>query len=197
MIVCLSFASASDYISKHTAMTVEMGRDFNQALNVVQLAADEQRVRSVIITGEGKAFSAGGDLDWLMNRHNSSSYKNSLTMQRFYNYFLDVRKLSVPTIAALNGSAVGAGMAMSLACDVRIASTSGKFGFTFPSLGIHPGMGSSLLLQRVSSYETAAHLLYSGMLVDGNEAKRLNLVLEAVAAVRVFIKGVAALRSNS
>lgn len=171
--------------SRMNAMTVEMGREFNEVLKDIEFDVNQQKVRSVIITGDGdKAFSAGGDLDWLEDRHYCPAYKNSVIMRDFYNNFLDVRKLSVPTIAALNGAAVGAGMAMSLACDVRIVSEAAKLGFTFPSLGIHPGMGSSLLLPRISSYEVAAHLLSSGVLIRGNEAKERGLVLRVVEPVR-------------
>ena len=98
----------------------------------------------------GEAFSAGGDLKWLRERHTvPSAYDNAKTMVDFYKRFLSVSKIPVPTIAAINGSASGAGLCMTLACDFRIASDKAKLGFTFTKLGIHPGMGCSTLLPRL------------------------------------------------
>ncbi len=162
------------------ALTVEMGESFKAAVDLMTVAADEQRIRAVVVTGEGDAFSAGGDLKWLADRHNASPFSNSITMVDFYNRFLCIRKVGVPTVAAINGAAIGAGMCMTLACDIRVASTTAKLGFTFAKLGIHPGMGSSLLLPRVVSQETASYLLLSGAIVSGEEAVRRGLVLEAV-----------------
>ena len=163
------------------ALTVEMGESFTAAVNSFAVEAREQRIRSVVITGAGdRAFSAGGDLKWLEERHSRSAYENSLTMVEFYNRFLNIRHLKVPTICAINGAAIGAGMCMTLACDVRIASSSASLGFTFTKLGIHPGMGASLMLPRVVSQEYAAYLLLSGAIVTGTEAASRGLVLEAV-----------------
>lgn len=165
------------------ALTVEMGDQFKAVVDSFVVAAKEQKIRSVVVTGEGDAFSAGGDLNWLKERQTVSAFKNSSIMVDFYNRFLCIRNVGVPTIAAINGAAIGAGMCMTLACDMRIAASNAKLGFTFAKLGIHPGMGSSLLLPRVVSQETASYLLMSGAIVSGDEAKRLGLVLESVEKV--------------
>lgn len=170
------------------ALTVNMGENFKAAVAEFTVAAKEQRIRAVVVTGEGEAFSAGGDLNWLMERHHTSPFKNSTIMVDFYNRFLCIREVGVPTIAAINGAAIGAGMCMTLACDMRIASSTAKLGFTFAKLGIHPGMGSSLLLPRLVSQETASYLLLSGAIISGEEAKQRGLVLEAVPKVQIAIQ---------
>lgn len=121
------------------ALTVEMGDAFLVAVDQMIAAAKQQQVRAVVVTGKGDAFSAGGDLNWLTERHSTAPFLNSSIMVDFYNRFLSVRKIPVPTICAINGSAIGAGMCMTLACDMRIAASNAKLGFTFSKLGIHPG----------------------------------------------------------
>ena len=117
-----------------------MGVEFTAAVNHMNTLARDRVIRSCIVTGEGHAFSAGGDLKWLRERYDHTPYQNRLTMLNFYNMFLHIRTLSVPTIAAINGHAIGAGMCMTLGCDFRIASNDARLGFTFVKLGIHPGV---------------------------------------------------------
>ena len=158
------------------ALTVDMGQQFVNAVREMTDLALSQQIRACIITGEGMAFSAGGDLNWLQERSRSAGFKNSRIMVDFYNRFLCVRNIPVPTIAAINGAAIGAGMCMTLACDFRIAAPKAKLGFTFTKLGIHPGMGASVLLPRLVRHETAALLLLTGDVVDGSTAKDMGLV---------------------
>lgn len=165
------------------ALTVDMGEQFVSAVSQMTTAAKEQRIRAVIVTGDGDAFSAGGDLNWLTARHETSPFKNSTIMVDFYNRFLCIRNIGVPTIAAINGAAIGAGMCMTLACDMRVAAKNAKLGFTFAKLGIHPGMGSSVLLPRLVGQEVATYLLLSGAVLSGEDARAKGLVLEAVDKV--------------
>jgi enoyl-CoA hydratase/carnithine racemase len=168
---------------KLNALTEDMGYQFVDAVSMMKRASQDQLIRSCIITGSGDAFSAGGDLDWLRARHYASPYANKLTMIKFYNLFLCVKDIPVPTIAAINGAAIGAGMCMTLACDFRIAAHESKIGFTFAKLGIHPGMGASYLLPRVISSQLASDYLLTGKIVSGDIAKRDGLVLDAVPKV--------------
>lgn len=117
-----------------------MGVEFASAVSHMNTLAADQQIRSCVVTGSGNAFSAGGDLAWLRERHDATPYQNRLTMLKFYNLYLHIRTLTVPTIAAINGHAIGAGMCMTLGCDFRIASKDARLGFTFVKLGIHPGM---------------------------------------------------------
>lgn len=166
------------------ALTCEMGKEFTESVYQMREAAEEQRIRACILMGEGESFSAGGDLKWLRQRHKSSAYANNLTMLNFYESFLCIRKIPVPTVAAIHGSAIGAGAALTLACDIRIASPNSKIGFTFVKIGIHPGMGSSILLPKVVGQGMATSILLKGNILNGLQAKDAGLVTEIVEDVR-------------
>eukprot|EP00931_Biecheleriopsis_adriatica_P122014 TRINITY_DN97041_c0_g1_i1.p1 TRINITY_DN97041_c0_g1~~TRINITY_DN97041_c0_g1_i1.p1 ORF type:complete len:279 (-),score=68.50 TRINITY_DN97041_c0_g1_i1:75-911(-) len=159
---------------KMNAMTSELVEDFGSVMK--RITADASNYGAVVITGSGKAFSAGGDLAWLKLRSQDTPSRNSQIMHDFYNRFLCVRSLPLPVIAAINGPAVGAGMCLAMACDVRVASRTAKIGFPFVSLGLHPGMGATHMIASVAGYETAYRLLLTGDLISGEEAKELRLV---------------------
>jgi enoyl-CoA hydratase len=170
---------------RRNAMTAEPGRALSGA--VAQLSADPS-VRAVVLTGAGSAFSAGGDLAMLEAKSNlgrsrpgdATRAENRAFMRDFYALFLSVRDLPCPSIAALNGAAIGAGLAVALACDLRFAAREAKLGLNFTRLGIHPGMGSSWTLPRLVGPAHAADLLLTGRIVDGDEAERIGLVNRAV-----------------
>jgi enoyl-CoA hydratase/carnithine racemase len=169
--------------SRLNAMSVTMGECFESIINQIcarDLADGHNKLRAVILTGSGKAFSAGGDLEWIQQRATDTALNNSTQMRRFYERFLSIRRLPVPTIAAINGAAVGAGMCVALACDQRIAAANAKIGFTFVDLGIHPGMGSTHMLPQLVGPERAFSMLSTGKLFSGREAREQGLVLESV-----------------
>lgn len=170
---------------RRNAMTEAMGRALTDV--VARLSADDS-VRAVVLTGAGAAFSAGGDLALLEEKSRAgreapgepARSANRAFMRTFYRLFLSVRDLPVPSIAALNGAAIGAGLAVALACDLRIAAREAKLGLNFTKLGIHPGMGSSWTLPRLVGPAHAADLLLTGRIIDGVEAERIGLVNRAV-----------------
>lgn len=160
--------------SKLNAMTADMVADFG---NIVEsLKMDTSDVGAVVIYGAGRAFSAGGDLGFLRDRMKDEPSRNSVIMHKFYNQFLCIRDLPIPTIAAINGPAIGAGLCLAMACDVRIAAKDAKLGFTFVGLGLHPGMGCTHFVASVAGYETAYRMILSGDIVTGAEAKEMRLV---------------------
>ena len=167
------------------AMTEAMGVALSAAVDA--LAADDA-VRVVILTGAGRAFSAGGDFEMLerMARAGNAApggetrRAHEAFMGRFYRLFLRVRALPQPTLAAVNGPAIGAGCCVALACDVRLAAREAKLGLNFGRLGIHPGMAATWTLPRLVGPAHAAELLYTGRLLDGAEAERIGLVNRAV-----------------
>jgi enoyl-CoA hydratase len=176
---------------RRNAMTVEMGdalRDTTAAL------ADDDDLRAVVLTGEPPAFSAGGDLAMLEDyarRTREEGFDATASMRDFYARFLAVRELPVPVVAAINGHAVGAGLCVALACDLRIVADEAKVGLNFSRLGLHPGMGGSWLLPRTLDPQRAAELLYTGRLVPGRDAARWGLALESLPADQVLPRALA------
>ncbi|PRP83787.1 hypothetical protein PROFUN_08985 [Planoprotostelium fungivorum] len=156
------------------ALTEKMGDTFLGCIADLNRRSD---VRCAVLTGAGKAFSAGGDLQFLLDRAADTPQNNAELMRKFYSRFLSVRSLKVPVLSAINGHAVGAGLCLALATDIRLAARSAKMGVTFTNLGIHPGMAATHFLPSLIGNQNAAHLLLSGDLVSAEEAQRLGVVL--------------------
>lgn len=150
----------------------------------VARARGEAGLRCVVITGRGGSFCAGADF-----RSQGGAGETALLPHEraFATYapFLDVLDVEVPTIAALNGHAIGGGLGLALVCDLRVASREARYGANFARLGFHSGMAISYLLPRIVGVPAAADLLFSGRIVSGEEAAALGLVHEAVPAAEV------------
>jgi enoyl-CoA hydratase/carnithine racemase len=110
-------------------------------------------------------------------------------MRHFYQTFLSIRHLPVPTIAAINGHAVGAGACITLACDIRLMSLDAKFGLNFVKLGLTPGMGGSHTLSLLTNPQVAARIILTGDLVSATEAKELGMVLETYEDPEKLMRG--------
>jgi enoyl-CoA hydratase/carnithine racemase len=166
---------------KRNAMSAEMTDLFPVVIDRFKTLGD---VRAVIVTGAGSAFCAGGDLDFL---HTGERDVHLLRdkMTSFYPSFLGLLDLEIPTIAAINGPAIGAGLCLALMCDMRVAATDAPMGMTFVRIGLHPGMMATALLARAVPHTWAAELLYTGRIVTGAEALHMGLVNRAVPAERV------------
>ena len=119
---------------------------------------------------------------------------NRDSMRAFYKLFLTVRDLPCPTVAAIQGAAIGAGLCVALACDLRIVAREAKLGLNFTRLGIHPGMGATWTLPRLVGPAVAAELLYTGRIFDGEEALRVGLVNRAVPREEVLKEALALAR---
>lgn len=155
------------------AMSDEMTASWVAAVD--HLAADPS-VRAVVVTGEGKAFCSGGNLSWLASEPDATVDDLRNRMLPFYRAWLSIRRLEVPTIAAINGAAIGAGLCMALACDIRYAARGARMGVPFTKLGIHPGMAGTYLLPDTVGPAAARDLFLTGRLVDADEALGLGLV---------------------
>lgn len=138
-----------------------------------QLEADDS-VGAVVVTGAPPAFCAGAVLGNLAEATGDS-------LGSIYEGFLRVARSPLPTIAAVNGAAVGAGMNMALGCDLRIAGERAKFDTRFLQLGIHPGGGHTWMLRRIAGQQVAMATVVFGDVLDGREAERLGLVYRCVA----------------
>ena len=166
------------------AMTEAMGQAFRDCVG--DLATDES-LRAVVLTGSGRAFSAGGDLDMLQDKANRAAADPDRAwrpirdeMTTFYRLFLSVRDLPCPTLAAINGPAIGAGFCVALGCDFRLVARDAKLGLNFTRLALHPGMAATWTLPRLVGPGLAAELLYTSRLLDGEEAARIGLANRAL-----------------
>jgi len=155
------------------AMTAQMGQEIAAAVS--ELNEDEE-LRVLLVRGEGKAFAAGGDFSFIEARSKDHPEHNRRIMKSYYQRFLSIRELRMPTIAVLHGAAVGAGLCLALACDIRLAAPGIKLGLNFVRLGLHPGMGATYLLPRLVGAAHAAQLLLTGLPIDAEEGMRIGLI---------------------
>ncbi|MCB1167327.1 MAG: enoyl-CoA hydratase/isomerase family protein [Leptospiraceae bacterium] len=155
------------------SMTLEMGLSFHRELH--RLAGRNPAPRALIVTGKNGLFSSGGDLGLLRSFMEKSQKDNQEFMESFYRLFLEVRYMPFPVLAAVNGHAIGASLALALACDLRYFVPDGKYAFNFVRIGIHPGMGSSFLARSVAGLHQAQELLFTGRQISGTEALQRGL----------------------
>jgi enoyl-CoA hydratase/carnithine racemase len=162
-----------DLPDKRNAMTDALTAAW--AETVAGLKGD-RTVRCVVVTGSGKAFCAGGDVGWLAAEPDAAVDQLRDRMLPFYRTWLSLRALDVPSIAAVNGAAVGAGGSLALSADIRYAGRSAKFTVPFAQLGMHAGMATTWLLPEVVGLAAARELLLTGRVCDADEMLRLGLV---------------------
>ena len=160
-----------DLPDRRNAMTDELTAAWGETVEGLR---GDRSVRCVVVTGRGKAFCAGGDLSWLKAGGASVDALRD-KMLPFYTTWLSLRTLDVPSVAAVNGAAVGAGAALALSCDVRYAGASAKFTVPFAKLGIHAGMATTFTLAEAVGVVAARELLLTGRVVDAQEMLRLGL----------------------
>ncbi|NKQ51666.1 enoyl-CoA hydratase [Amycolatopsis sp. K13G38] len=144
----------------------------------VDAVAADLRARTLVITGNGTAFCAGADLVASFGDTGRTVRQVREDLRATYDSFLRVRRLEIPTIAAVQGPAVGAGVNLALSCDVRIAGPQAKFGITFSRLGLHPGGGCTYFLVRALGTQRALSLLLDGATLTAEEAVATGLVRE-------------------
>ena len=153
-----------------------------EVIRAVDEIGQDVTVRAVILTGAGRAFCAGGDLT--LPIFDMIGY--SLEMKNFFHKVnmipLGLRNLRKPIIAAVNGTAVGAGCAMAMACDIIIASEGATFGMAFVNVGYHPDAGASYFLPRLVGINKACELIFTGKTINAAEAERIGLVNQVVPA---------------
>ena len=171
---------------RRNAVTAEISAGLRAAVDAAEANTD---VHALIVTGAGKAFCAGADLTALGEATEDG-------LRTIYDGFLAVADCTLPTIAAVNGAAVGAGLNLALAADVRIAGPAAIFDPRFQKLGIHPGGGATWMLQRAVGVQAARASLLFGMRFDAEAAVRYGLALDVaddpVAAAKELAAGPAA-----
>jgi enoyl-CoA hydratase len=151
-------------------LTAPMVAEIVAAMDAIEADA---AVGAVVVTGAPPAFCAGADLGNLAEADGSS-------LGAIYEGFLRVARSPLPTIAAVNGAAVGAGMNLALGCDVRLAARRARFDTRFMQIGLHPGGGHTWMLRRIAGPQVAAAAVLFGEVLDGEEAARVGLALRCV-----------------
>ena len=147
----------------------------------VSSARADAEVRCVVVTGKGKSFCAGADFKSRAPRDGGSEAAPHERAYRTYEPFLSILDLEVPTIAAMQGHAVGGGLGLGVVCDLRVANREARYGANFVRLGLHPGMATTYLLPRLMGVPRAVEFLLTGRIVSGEEAAQAGLVHYAVA----------------
>ena len=181
-------------IVKNSSLIVQLSRPeklntftetmMREIIDALDLAEQNNEIRSIIFTGDGDKFCAGADLssgedsfDWTEKKKSENKVVRDaggvLTLRLF--------KSKKPLIAAINGDAVGIGATMLLPMDIRIASDEARFGFVFAKRGIVPEAASSWFLPRLIGIDNALKLCYSGKVINANEAKEIKLISEVTS----------------
>ena len=152
-------------------------------LEAVGRVIDDRDLRCLIITGTGGSFCAGADF-----KSNIATQEGHLPHERLtdlYGPFLKIREIKCPTIAAMNGHAIGGGFGLALICDIRVANRDAKYGANFARLGLHSGMAVSYMLPRIVGLPAANELLFTGRLISGARAAEIGLANYAVGPEEV------------
>lgn len=159
---------------KLNAFTGTMREDLLEALRTCER---DESVRVVVLTGAGRAFCSGGDVEYMAGLQKSgdvTAFRKLLDAGR--DVILQIATMPKPVIASINGVAAGAGCNLALACDYRIAAENAKLSESFVKIGLHPDWGGTWLLPRLVGRSRAAEILMTGRMVDAAEAVTIGMV---------------------
>ncbi len=160
-------------ISRPKAMNALNTLFFNEMDELILELSENDNVKIMIITGEGKAFVAGADIAEMVNKNGTEGTAFSSLGQ---NTFSSLGKMDIPVIAAINGFALGGGLELAMACDFRFAGAKAKFGQPEVSLGLIPGYAGTQRLPRLTGMGDALYLLMTADMIGADEALRIGLI---------------------
>ncbi len=157
------------------------GRMRQEIVEVIDEVAQDREVRVVVITGAGKAFCVGGDVNEFVSG-TTQALEQQISSERhaMCKAALTINTMEKPVIASVNGVAAGGGCNLALSCDIRIASEKARFGQVFVRRGVHPDWGGIYFLPRLVGYAKAAELIFSGEVVGAEEALKIGMVNKVV-----------------
>lgn len=164
-------------INRPKALNALNSETLKELDNILDTIAQDNNIYAIIITGEGKAFVAGADISEM---HQLSAQQGKDFGRLGNKVFRKLEKLHKPVIAAVNGFALGGGCELSMACDIRIASSKAKFAQPEAGLGITPGFGGTQRLARIVGEGIAKELIYTCKMINAEEAYRIGLVNKVV-----------------
>jgi len=156
------------------ALNTSLGRQLTDTLEGLETAKE---IKAVVITGEGKPFSAGGDVKEFYQQEDRRRYILEIT-SLLHRCIISIRRMPKPVIAAVNGVASGAGMSLVLACDLAVADENARLNMAYIKIGASPDGGGSLTLTRTLGLKKASELIFSGRMVNAQEALDLGLINE-------------------
>lgn len=173
---------------KLNAYTATMGSELADAF----LRADQDdAIRAIVVTGAGRGFCAGADISGGANTFDTSAGGGSaalgnMRVDRSESFIMRIFNCRKPSIGAINGAAVGVGITLALPMDIRIASSSARFGFVFSRRGLVPEAGSAWFLPRIVGISQALRWCYSGRIFGADEALKAGLVSEVTAPEKLL-----------
>src|SRR5262245_48720498 len=159
-------------LERRNAMTATMVTEIVATFDALEA---DGKTAAVVVTGAAPAFCSGADVANLGALARATDETERRSVVAIYEGFLRVLRSPLPTVAAVNGAAVGAGMNLALACDVRIAGASARFDCRFVQIGLHPGGGHTWMLERAVGPQAAAAMVLFGARVDGPRAVEIGL----------------------
>ena len=158
-----------------------MTNDLQEALiGALEELSEDNRVGALVVTGSGSAFSAGGDIELMRSLPDLDPDTAVARLREIYPAFIELLRFPAPTIAAINGPAIGGGLGIALLCDIRVAGKSASFSAPFGAIGLPPGMGLTFLLPLVLGHARAIEMLLTSDRWDAAEAYRTGLVSTVV-----------------
>ncbi len=179
---------------KRNALNAELVEELSDAFHQ---AEENPKVKSVILTGEGKTFCAGADLKYLSEIREHDLLQNEKDSENLARLYLDIYYFNKPVIAAVNGAAIAGGCGLASVCDFIVASTDSRFGYSEVKIGFIPAVVSIFLIKRIGE-GNARSLLLSGDIISGERAYELGLVNYLTADIYNFSRELAVkLNSNS
>ncbi|MBK6763071.1 MAG: enoyl-CoA hydratase/isomerase family protein [Micrococcales bacterium] len=189
LVVCLHESGIAEVVlanpAQRNAMSGAMTRAWAGAMAQLR---EQPGLRAVLVRGEGGAFCAGGDLGWLAEGGADGVEVLSRRMSAFYADWLSIAQLAVPTVAFVEGPAIGAGAAVALACDIRWVGQSARFSVPFTRLGLHAGMGTTFLLTQAAGPALARDLLLTGRSLDASQMLAAGIATRQVTTDDVLVE---------
>jgi 2-(1,2-epoxy-1,2-dihydrophenyl)acetyl-CoA isomerase len=182
----VSDAVATITLNRPDKLNAFTGTMREHLLDALRSCERDGSVRVVVLTGAGRAFCAGGDVEYMANLQQTNdveSFRKLLDAGR--DIVLQIASMPKPVLASVNGVAAGAGCNLALACDFRIASDAAKLSESFVKIGLHPDWGGTWLLPRLVGRSRAFELLASGRMVDATEALAIGMVNRVVPAAEL------------
>lgn len=160
---------------KLNALNDEMRADYSRLFQELQ---NNDEIGVIIFTGAGRAFSAGGDISYFERDWNTRRFREE--NHKLTQFFDELELIEKPVLAAINGPCTGAGLQITLSCDIRIASDRAEFGFRENNIGLIPGAGGCSRLVKLIGYGKSKELIFTGEMISATEAERIGLVNRVV-----------------